>query len=317
MNSNRQASKICIGMPVHNGEKFLHSSLDSLLNQTYKNIEIIISDDASTDSTSKICMEYASKDSRIKYIRHNKNLGLELYNGITGLPNFNFVLNQATTPYFMWAEVDDKWEPEFIEKNVYVLENNPNFIGSISQVSWYGKEVIHGKGTALKNLLKFRKTYDIFEKYEHVFPTSGTYEKKSSLYLRFNRGTSIFAVYRTKIIQKCIITKPRAGWDLMIILKALQFGDINVLEEELMQRFAGGASTKSILVNMKTDYGGLLRSFFLYMPLTIWCLKNLGSKIFFKNLDWFFVLNGYGWSMVLPEIPMFLKYIFLKQKPKE
>ena len=124
-------------------------------------------------------------------------------------------------------------------------------------------------------------------------------------------------MYRTDKLQKCIVQKPFSGWDLVIILKALRFGDINVLDEKLMERYARGASSKSILIDIKADHGGLLRSLFLYMPLTIWCLKNLGSKIFFKNLDWFFVLNGYGWSMVLPEIPQLIKYIFLRKKPEE
>ena len=309
MNSTEKLPKVCIGMPVHNGEKFLRSSLDCLLNQSYENIEIIISDDASTDSTNSICMEYAKKDSRIKYIQQKKNLG--------GLLNFNVVLSQAKSKYFMWAEVDDKWEPEFIQENVSVLESKPEFIGSISEVSWYGKKVIRGKGSTLKNLLRFRKTYDIFAKYNHVLPTSGTYEKKSGLYLRFNRGTSIFAVYRTEIIQKCIIDKPFAGWDLAIILKALQFGDINVVNNNLMHRYAGGMSSKSLLFTMRKENGGFMGSLFLYMHLTIWCIKNLGLKIFLKNLDWFIVLNCYGESMVLPEIPMLLRYVFLRQKPKE
>ena len=310
MNLDNKLPKVCVGIPVYNGEKFLRSALECILNQSYENIEIIISDDASTDSTKNICKEYMEKDSRIKYMQQIKNLG--------GLLNFNFVLSQAKSKYFMWAEVDDKWEPEFIEKNVAVLESNPDIVGSISEVAWYGKKIIREKGSTLKNILKFRKPYDIFAEYEHVLPTSGTFEKKAGLYLRFNRGTSIFAVYRTEKLQKSILEKPIGGWDLIIILKVLRFGDINVLKENLMKRYVVGQSSGSILfAQRKGDKTGWLASLFIYMPLTIWCLKNLGLKIFFKNLDWFFVLNGYGESMVLPEIPMLLKYVFLRQEPKE
>ena len=189
-------------------------------------------------------------------------------------------------------------------------------------MSWQGnivsrKHSRNDKRTKFKNLLKFRKTYDIFDNHEHVFPVSGSYEEKVVPYLRHNTGSAIFALYRTDKLQKCIVQKPFAGWDLAIVLKALRFGDINVLDEKLMERYAAGAGSRSILIDIKADHGGLLRSLFLYMPLTIWCLKNLGSKIFFKNLDWFFVLNGYGLSMILPEIPMFLRYLFLKQKPNK
>ncbi len=54
--------KVSIGMPVYNGEKLLHRAIDSILSQTFTDFEIIISDNASTDSTSMICKEYEKKD---------------------------------------------------------------------------------------------------------------------------------------------------------------------------------------------------------------------------------------------------------------
>ena len=76
MNTFSEKPLITIGFPVYNiDEKFLYTALDSLLNQSYTNFELLISDDCSTDSTSRICCEYAKKDSRIRYIRQKKNLG--------------------------------------------------------------------------------------------------------------------------------------------------------------------------------------------------------------------------------------------------
>ena len=95
MNSNNQPPKVTIGMPVYNGEKFLCNALDCLLAQSHTNLELIISDDASTDSTSKICTEYAAKDSRIKYIRHTKNLGIESEAGFTPLPYKVFTITSG------------------------------------------------------------------------------------------------------------------------------------------------------------------------------------------------------------------------------
>ena len=70
MNMSSEKPLVTIGMPVYNiDEKFLYTALDSLLNQTYTNFELIISDDCSTDSTSRICSEYAKKDSRRKRYR--------------------------------------------------------------------------------------------------------------------------------------------------------------------------------------------------------------------------------------------------------
>jgi cellulose synthase/poly-beta-1,6-N-acetylglucosamine synthase-like glycosyltransferase len=66
--------KVSIAMPVYNGELYLHEALDSLLSQTFKDFELIISDNASTDSTALICKQYAGKDRRIKYIRQLNNI---------------------------------------------------------------------------------------------------------------------------------------------------------------------------------------------------------------------------------------------------
>ena len=91
--------QISIGMPIYNGEQFLHQRLESILSQTFTDFELIISDNASTDSTGKICEEYARKDHRIRYIRQEKNIG--------ALLNFNFVLKEAKFNYFVWMASDD------------------------------------------------------------------------------------------------------------------------------------------------------------------------------------------------------------------
>ncbi|WP_153053059.1 glycosyltransferase family 2 protein, partial [Streptococcus suis] len=66
---------ISVIVPVYNVENYLHECLDSILNQTYQNLEIILVNDGSTDSSGKICDDYAAKDGRIKVI-HQENGGL-------------------------------------------------------------------------------------------------------------------------------------------------------------------------------------------------------------------------------------------------
>lgn len=93
-------------MPVYNGEKYVREALDALLAQTYTDFELIISDNASTDCTERICRDYAKRDSRISYIRQSVNIG--------AAKNFQYVLNAARGEYFMWAAYDDYWKPHFI-----------------------------------------------------------------------------------------------------------------------------------------------------------------------------------------------------------
>jgi glycosyltransferase involved in cell wall biosynthesis len=67
---------VSVGMPVYNGERCIRQALDSVLGQTYENLEVIISDNASTDNTAEICLEYAARDQRIQYHRNPVNLGV-------------------------------------------------------------------------------------------------------------------------------------------------------------------------------------------------------------------------------------------------
>ena len=78
--------RLSIGLPVYNGENYLAESLDALLGQSYEDFELIISDNASTDGTADICRRYGKQDSRIRYIRQPRNIGLA--------PNHNVVLDQ-------------------------------------------------------------------------------------------------------------------------------------------------------------------------------------------------------------------------------
>jgi len=117
---------ITIGMPVYNAEKYLRSTFDSLLNQTYKNFIIIVSDNASSDHTGDICVEYASIDPRIHYVRQTTNIGAE--------KNFRFVLEQAQSEYFMWAAADDTRSRDFLDLNLTFLIGHSEYIGSTSPV---------------------------------------------------------------------------------------------------------------------------------------------------------------------------------------
>ena len=70
-----ESETISIAVPVHNAEAFLAPTLDALTAQTYRNLEIILVDDASTDASARICAEYAARDSRIRLIRKSVNQG--------------------------------------------------------------------------------------------------------------------------------------------------------------------------------------------------------------------------------------------------
>ena len=102
--------KIDILLPTYNGEKYLKEQIDSILNQTYKNIRLIISDDCSKDTTTQILREYEQKDSRIEIYLQQENLGV--------VKNIEFLLQKVENPFYMLADQDDVWLQEKVEKTL-------------------------------------------------------------------------------------------------------------------------------------------------------------------------------------------------------
>lgn len=109
---------ICI--PAYNSEALIHETIDSLLNQTYKNIEVVIVDDNSTDNTLKKIKEYESKDDRVKVFRNENNLGMS--------GNWNKCLSYCSGKYIKLCCADDLLREDSIEKEVEILEKYDNVV---------------------------------------------------------------------------------------------------------------------------------------------------------------------------------------------
>jgi glycosyltransferase involved in cell wall biosynthesis len=111
---------LSIGLPVYNGERYLDESLDSLLAQTYRDFELVISDNASTDRTEEICRKYASRDSRIRYFRSPVNVGAP--------QNYRRVFDLSSGPYFKWHTSDDLIAPDFIQRCMDAVTADPGIV---------------------------------------------------------------------------------------------------------------------------------------------------------------------------------------------
>src|SRR5215471_3959945 len=112
--------RLSVGLPVYNGANYLAESLEALLGQSFGDFELIISDNASTDSTPDICQHYAQQDSRIRYFRQPRNVGLA--------PNHNFAVEQARAELFKWASNDDLYARDLLERCVVALDGNPDVV---------------------------------------------------------------------------------------------------------------------------------------------------------------------------------------------
>lgn len=129
--------RVSIGLPVYNGERFLAESIQSILAQTFTDLELILCDNASTDSTAEICRSFAAQDSRVRYYRNERNIG--------AMPNFNRVFRLSRAPYFKWVAHDDAHHPRYLEECVRVLDERPEVVichAATRVIDAQGREVL-------------------------------------------------------------------------------------------------------------------------------------------------------------------------------
>jgi glycosyltransferase involved in cell wall biosynthesis len=138
-------ARVSVGLPTYNRPEGLAATLNCLTAQTHHDIDILVSDNCSTDPrVQSVIHDYAARDPRIRHQRHATNLG--------AAPNFKSVLDAAANPFFMWASDDDLWEPNFIASNLALLEAN-----STAQMAFGGIDNINANGTKIRDYPGFSR----------------------------------------------------------------------------------------------------------------------------------------------------------------
>lgn len=120
MNANFDKPLVSIGIPTYNRSVSLVRAVESALAQDYEKLEIVISDNASTDETGNVCVDLCKKDARIRYIRQPKNLGMT--------ENFRRALAASHGAFFMWLSDDDWLDPSYISQCMAFLTNNGDYV---------------------------------------------------------------------------------------------------------------------------------------------------------------------------------------------
>ena len=249
---NYSNPRISIGIPVYNGEKFIRKCIESVLQQTHRNFELIISDNASTDSTSKICEEYLRKDNRITFVRQNKNMGQNW--------NFNFLLEKANGEYFVWVAADTFLLPEFIEKNIAVLESQDKAVGCISKIKI--DESYNDKYKKEKQILK--KIGLVYRPYD-TLPITGKYVERIRKYLKHFPWEMFYSVYRTEALRESFVHDFFIGHDAGLALNVLKHGEIQVVDEFLLVSIPVGSSSEGMMqLTHKFAKGNTARIFPFY-----------------------------------------------------
>ena len=293
---------ISIGLPVFNGEEFLERKINSILSQSFENFELIISNNASTDYTHNICENFKKKDKRIRYFQQKKNMGANW--------NFNFVLKNATAPFFLWASVNDEISDKFLEKNLEILKNNKKIVGSISKIEslcQHTKISEKNINSFFKQLIKNLRSLKTIDS----LPISGTYKNKVRFYLKNSTCQLIYGVFRTDELKKSVVEESFIGNDWATMLNILKFGDFHIVKDDVMLEHIEGLSSTGI-TNIAKLYGHKnLAKIFPWYPFTNWYIKNFNRRFFLNNLDYFIQLNIEGIiSLFLDNLRVLLNKVF-------
>ena len=149
--------KVSIGLPVYNGEQHLGDAIGSISSQSYADFELIISDNASTDSTSEICRGWAERDGRIRYFRNASNIG--------AAPNYRHVFQMARADLFKWSAHDDMLDPGFLESCVSALDDDTGAV-----LAYTAARQVDGDGKPLGDIPRFSQvaSADPVERFREV-----------------------------------------------------------------------------------------------------------------------------------------------------
>ncbi len=210
-----EISCLSIGMPVYNGEQFLEESLNSLLNQTFEDFELIISDNASTDRTEEICRAYAAKDQRIRYYRSEQNHGAAW--------NYNRSFELSVGKYFKWACHDDLCAPEYIEQCIQILESNPSVVLCYANTTFIDQE-----GNRLQNY-----TEDLHLDSPQPHQRYRQYHRR---FLYKYKCNPQFGVLRSSVLAMTRLMGNYEGSDIILFAELAMLGEFHEIPEYLFSR---------------------------------------------------------------------------------
>jgi glycosyltransferase involved in cell wall biosynthesis len=199
---------VSIGLPVYNGAAYLARAVDSLLAQTFENFEIIISDNASTDETERICRAYVARDPRIRYLRSDTNRGM--------LWNFRRTLELARAPYFKWMAHDDECEPEFIGRCVHELDADSQVVlcsPSTVDIDAHGNPIRSHEWAARTD------SPDVLERFHDI--------------IRDRLAFPFFGVMRTAVVRELDLSKPCLAFDKLVLTELVLRGRLLVIDDPL------------------------------------------------------------------------------------
>lgn len=218
------APLVSIGLPTYNRATWLPQAIQSALGQTYPNVEVVLSDNASTDGTAEICRDVAARDSRFRYIRQPVNRG--------AAENFATVLRESRGQYFMWLGDDDWLDLDYVARCVEVLTADPRCSLVCGLARYYAGD----------QLIADDEVLDL---------TSDSPSERVLGYLRAVRRNGVFYGIMPRDLITRITNADALGGDWLMIASMAYLGRIRTLPDTHVHRsVAGGSGDWETLLGM-------------------------------------------------------------------
>ncbi|MFY9690280.1 MAG: glycosyltransferase [Candidatus Acidiferrales bacterium] len=201
---SQDCPRVTVGVPVFNGEPFLAEALESLLSQTFSDLEIVISDNASTDRTEGICRTYGARDPRIRYYRSDTNRGAAW--------NHNRVFELARGEYFKWNSADDSCAPEFLARCVAGLDKDPSAVmacSSVLEIDEFGEAVkpgfIPSEVVSDSAVERFCRNFQIDHSCFHVYSLIRSHVLRQVGPMGFYTGSDRVLLSHLSLFGRCVL----------------------------------------------------------------------------------------------------------------
>ena len=244
---------VSIGVPVFNGEAGLARCLDSLLTQDYPNLEIIISDNGSTDGTPQLGERYSRADPRVKYFRAERNRG--------AVWNFNRVFELSSGEYFAWTSHDDERDPSFVSACVERLEQHLDAVLSPGRVAVSidpNDEIVY-----VAHFDSFAGLTDVVDRYHEA--------------LKRLPPSAFYGLYRSSAMRKTKMFQPLIGTDMAFLRELIIHGRIAPVPAVLL-RYRARETWNTIHQDARV-FLGMDRKPWWYMPFVLLFLDQCSRLV--------------------------------------
>jgi glycosyltransferase involved in cell wall biosynthesis len=210
-------ARVSLAMPVWNGEKYLCEGIDSILAQKCQDFDLIITDNASTDRTAEICMNYQKADRRIRYVRNETNIGAGA--------NFNLGFALCTGELFKWCAHDDRISENYLADCVRELDLRTSAVAAVGRL-----EGIDPAGEITAYVERQRP-----EMIRAAFDEGASPAQRFAAMMRSNGlDSAIFGVYRRSALERTTLHRPYYGSDCALLAELALLGSFARVETAVL-----------------------------------------------------------------------------------